>query len=107
MTATATTHVHADDPIVVTPAIRDANRHTADVVAVAVHNDGDQEVLPFEQVAAVSSADMHVWHIVAVAYGYLDDDGTWTETDRAVRRYWTVTDTHGSESHYATRLEHQ
>ena len=107
MTATATTHVHADDPIVVTGAIRDANRYTNDVVSVAVHNDGEQEVLPFERVLAVSGADMHVWHIVAVAYGYLDDDGTWTETARAVRRYWTVTDTHAHESHYATRLEHQ
>lgn len=105
--STATTHRHAYGPVVVTDELRTASLATSDLVAVAIHADGDQEVLPVDQIGVVSGDDMHVWHIVAVSYGYVYDDGTWCEHDRTVRGYWTVTDAHGADSHYATRLEHR
>lgn len=107
MTATipATTHQHADDPVIVTDELRAASLATSDVVAVAIHADGDQEILPVNRITVVTGNDMHVWHVVAVSYGYVYDDGTWCEVDRLVRGYRTVVDEHGAESHYATRLE--
>lgn len=102
-----TAHTNATDPVIVTSGLRTASRSTLDLVLVAVHSDGTQEIIPGDQYHVVRSDDMHVWDVVALAAGYVGDDGTWCEAERMVRSYWTVTDAHGTESHYATPLEHR
>lgn len=104
-TTEATTNPHTDDEIVVSDEVVEADRiATPDVVAVAILSDGTQQVLDAQALGSVRSDDMHVWGTVAVSLGYVYEDGTWEESERLVRHYWTETDAVGNEAQYATGL---
>lgn len=99
-----TTHPTATTEIVVTDEIRTASDNTDDVIAVAIISDGTVEVVDQSRLELIRSEESIYWGYVAVAYGYVDDDGEWSETDRHVRRYWDTIDAHGRVDHHATRI---
>ena len=88
MTTTATRSSHALDHITVTTDM------TPDVeLIVAIYGDGDQAVITDGEDRTARGANMDEPggnpELVAVSIGYIDDEGTWTESGRQVRSYWT------------------